>query len=606
MTNVHPSFQGNRNAKPGKPSEPVYEILVEKDLNIPMRDGTIIKCDVYRPKADGTFPVIMESTPYSKSNSSEMKLGMHSYFVPRGYVFICRDVRGRYLSEGEFTMHWKEHEDGYDAVEWAAVQPWSNGKVGLSGTSYGGQMCLHTAVGQPPSLVCITPALTSADLWREWYYRGGAMEMVFLMSWSAQQFGPDQAKRRLKGEALERVLELIEAYNTDAEALAKIIPVSDFKPSRITHELDQFKDWVSHPTDGPFWWKKNLQTYVCNVNVPALHIGGWYDIFTAGTIKCYKEIELLGATARARTNQRMMIGPWYHRSYNIGDEVLGIVNYGPGVNEPPFNVMRHEFVDYWLKDIKHDTFDLDKPVYVFTSGINKWRRESDWPLPDTDYSPFYFHGGKSGSIDSLNDGTLSAAEPVKDEKPQTYVYDPMKPAPTRGGGILWSFAAKPDGEAVPGGHDQQVVDRASLTFTSEPLTEPLEITGHVRAVLYAASDCVDTDWVVRLCEVQEDGVSVNLVDGILRARFRTSGINPTLIEPGKVYEYEVDLWSTSHVFLPGKRIRVTVNSSSFPRWSRNMNVAEFPEFATEWKVANNTVYMDTKYPSHIMLPVIKR
>jgi putative CocE/NonD family hydrolase len=244
-------------------------------------------------------------------------------------------------------------------------------------------------------------------------------------------------------------------------------------------------------------------------------------------------------------------------------------------------------------------------------GDNKWRSEPQWPLERAQDTKFYLNGGKSGTIASLFDGTLSTKLPAKGEKPLTYQYDPRNATPTRGGSLLWSFQYGPDG--MPGTEgvgqaqvEQTPVDKRSLTFTSGPLDKALEITGKVRAVLYAASDCVDTDWVVRVCDVSPDGKSLNVVDGIQRARFRTSGINPTLVEPGKIYEYEIDLWSNSYVFQPGHRIRVTVNSSSYPRWSRNMNVADFPEHAREYKIANNTVYLDPEHPSHVILPVVPR
>jgi putative CocE/NonD family hydrolase len=391
-----------------------------------------------------------------------------------------------------------------------------------------------------------------------------------------------------------------------------VLPFTKYDLDNFNGKFNQVSQWVQHPTDGPYWWIKSPESRAHEINIPLLSVGGWYDIFEDGNLELFTALQHKAASSYARDNQRLLVGPWAHFDGGFLKTEQGSVDYGPGLLAPNYNEIRLDFLDYWMKDIQHGTMmDLDKPVYIFVQGDNKWRAEAQWPLERAKETKFYLNGGKSGTIASLNDGTLSTSLPAKGEKPKTFVYDPMNAFPTRGGALLFSFQYGPDG--IPGSEgvgqcqqEQTPVDVRSLTFTSKPLDKAVEITGKVRAVIYAASDCVDTDWVVRVNDVAPDGTSLNVVDGIKRARYRTSDMNPTLIEPGKIYAYEVDLWSNSYVFQPGHSIRVTVNSSSFPRWSRNMNVAEFPEQASEYKVARNTIYLDPQHPSHVILPVIPR
>lgn len=595
--------RGNPNARPGEASQPKYEVVVDYDVAISLRDGTIVKADVHRPKADGKFPALMEGTPYGKKLSSEMAKGTHAYFVPRGYVVVSWESRGRFNSAGKFSPHLQEQNDTYDVVEWMAKQPWSNGKVAPIGVSYMGQVQLNAAIAQPPHLVCAVPGLTAADLWREWYYRGGALEYVFTASWSSITLGPDLAKRHLSAEKAKEWTDNIALLQVDKETPFSVIPVVNFEPSQIG-EVNLLKEWINHPTDGMYWWQMSPKSYFQEINVPMMHMGGWYDIFQPGAYKAFNEIKDKGASALSRDNQRLLMGPWHHLAPVLTEQ--GILDFAPGLSKQDYHTTRLEFLDYWMKDIKHKTFSPDEPVKIFVTGDNVWRNEKEWPLARTKYTSFYFSDKKSQTISSLNDGSLSKSAPTASVKPHSYVYDPMNPTPTRGGNTLYMFNYGPDGLTGAAAQDQRPVDAKSLTFTSEPLAKDMEVTGPVKAFIYAASSAVDTDWVVRVSDVSPDGKSINIVDGIQRARFRESGMSPTLIVPDKIYKYEVDLWAASHVFKAGNRIRVTVNSSSFPRWTRNMNVAELPEKASNWVRAINTIYLDPKYPSHVVLPVIPR
>lgn len=595
--------RGNPAAVDGEPSEPRYAILLERDVPVRLRDGVTVSVDVYRPDAEGVFPVLVEGTAYDKRCTTDLRMSTHTFFVPRGYVFVIWNMRGRFKSGGRFDMEHLPGEDGSDVVEWAAAQPWSSGRVGLVGKSYSGQILLHTAAAAPPHLVCAMPALTHSDAWR-WYYRGGAMEYGFALYWGAVILGWDLAEKTLgPGAALEAWKRGLDLYLADQQAFAGALPANACAPARIAPGVDLLAQWTAHPADGPYWRRLSPSTYFGRIRIPMLHIGGWYDIFLDGTLAAYNGVRVKGGSALARENQRLFIGPWHHSVASYRQGRIGAVEYGEALREPEFNEVRLAFAEYWLKDRRTPLYVEDEPARVFTMGRNQWRTGADWP-PAVRSERWMLHAGTGSPRFSLNDGLLSRQAAVPGAPPQRYLYDPMDPTPTRGGSGLLLFSYWPDGLTDYGQQDQGPVDRRSLTFTSPALAEDLEIAGPVRLHLSASSSAVDTDWVARLCDVAPEGTSLNVVEGVLRARFRASGSLPSLLEPGRIYTYELDMSATDYVFKAGHRLRLTVNSSSWPRFSRNLNVAGFPEQSTEWAVARNAVHVDAAHPSWLELPVL--
>ncbi len=579
-------------------SRATYETVHEKNVAVPMRDGTVLRANITRPRAEGQFPVLLERTPYNKESSSESgpALDSPSFFARRGYAVVIQDVRGRFASDGEFYPFRDDgagtNRDGYDTVEWAAAQPWSNGRVGMIGGSYSGATQYRNLLSRPPHLRALFVRESSADYYQEWVYRGGAFELGFNLGW-ARGVTLNNLHHLATGEAHERHKGILERAGQEIDSWHSRLPLY---PCPLFQGLsDWYNDWLAHPEDGPYWWQFNIEKYHDQVETPVYHLGGWYDIFLAGTLKHFVGLRKRARTREARQGQKLIIGPWVHGPANINNRKAGEFDFGPQA-ALDFNELRLPWFDYWLKGIDTGIMD-DPPVRLFVMGINQWRYESDWPLPDTRYTPFYLHDGSSGSIRSLRDGTLSAEAPRGSEAPDSYVYDPYDPVPTKGGNTL----------SIPNGvYDQREVEERCITFTSAPLEEPLEVTGPVKAVLYAMSSAPDTDWVVRLTDVHPDGYSRLLCDGILRARCRESFQHPTLLEPGKVYRFEVDLWATSNVFLPGHRIRVSVTSSCFPRFDRNLNTGGPIHREAAGQAAINTVFHDELRPSHIVLPVIRR
>ena len=577
-------------------SKPVYEPVHEKNIEIPMRDGTILRANVTRPDADGRFPVLVERTPYNKEIGSENAVGSPDFYARRGYAVVIQDVRGRFASDGDFYPFRDDGagklRDGYDTVEWAAVQPWSDGNVGTIGGSYSGATQYRNALSRPPHLRAMYVRESSADYYREWVYRGGAFELGFNMPW-ARNVTFTNLEHLAKNGELDKQRGIFERVEAEQDDWFERLPL--FPASYMEGLSDWYNDWLDHPIDGPYWWQFNVENGHDQIETPIYHLGGWYDVFLGGTLKNYIGLRRNARTDKAKRSQKLIIGPWVHGPTNIDKQIAGEYDFGSEAIQK-INEIRLPWLDHWLKDIDTGVMD-DPPVRIFVMGKNEWRDESDWPLPDTQYTPYYLHGGTSNSVESLNDGTLSSNLPSGSENPNSYVYDPSKPVPTLGGNTL----------GIPNGvYDQREAEQLSLTFTSEPLTEELEITGPVTAVLYAMSSARDTDWVVRVTDVHPDGYARLLCDGILRARYRESFRRRKLLHPGQIYKYDIDLWATSNVFMPGHRIRVSVTSSCFPRFDRNLNTGGRVNKGAVGQVAINTVFHDEMRPSHVMLPVIRR
>ena len=579
-------------------SRPDNEILVEENVMVPMSDGTRLATDIYRPRAAGKFPALVERTPYDKKNSSEIQVGAHRFFTERGYVILVQDTRGRYASEGTFYPNlddaWLARRDGFDTVQWIAAQPWSNGKVGVIGGSQSGQTAYMIGPTQPPALNSMFVRESASDLHEEWFYRGGAFEHGFVTGWTGISFGSDILHRAFRDQSREAALGTLKAFIDNRESFYWHLPVSEFPVFKVAPGFQFYYDWTRHHDDGPYWWQQDVGLRHHLFQVPVYHLGGWYDIFLGGTIKNYLGIRATGG-ARARPNQKLVIGPWIHGPKNVGATKVGAFTF-PGADAVQYNEIRLRWFDYWLKGMHTSVMD-EPPVLIYVMGDNVWRAEREWPLPRTRYTNFYFHGGTGGSVYSLNDGRLSIAAPDAPEHPESFTYDPLHPIPTLGGNTLF----------IPSGpQDHRDADARSLTYTSDALGSDLEVTGPIRAVLYAMSSAVDTDWTVRLNDVHPDGRSINVADGVVRARYRDSRAAPRLIEPGRVYVYDIDLWATSNVFKAGHRLRVSVHSSNFPRWDRNLSTPDSPESGAKPETALNTIFHDELRPSHIVLPVIPR
>ena len=583
-------------ARPAVLSQPEHEIVKESNLPIRMRDGTTLYADLTRPDAPGPFPALVERTPYNKDGGAENSVGAPEFFARRGYAVLIQDVRGRFTSEGQFYPFRDDgagvNRDGFDTVQWMADQPWCDGRVGMIGGSYSGATQYQAALTRPPNLKAIYVRESSADYNQEWVYQGGAFELGFSTYWVHAVTSTD-LPHLVCGEEVARQQAIFSRVREEMDDWYARLPLY---PCPFVEGLsDWHNDWLARPDNGPYWWRFTIDKYHDQIETPAYHLSGWFDIFLAGALKNYQGMKRRARTDEARRGQKLIIGPWIHGPGLIAKQVAGEFDFGPEAGRD-FNQLRLPWFDHWLKGMDSGVMD-EPPVRLFVMGSNQWRDEADWPLPDTRYTPYYLHGGPSGSVGSLNDGALSPDPPRGSENPDGFVYDPYDPIPHLGGNTL----------GIPGGvYDQRPADERCLTYTSPPLERELEVTGPVVAVLYGLSSAPDTDWVVRLEDIHPDGYSRNLCDGILRARYRNSFERPELLTPGQVYRFEVDLWATSNLFLPGHRVRVVVTSSCFPRFDRNLNTGGPINREAAGQVAINTVMHDEFRPSHIILPVIER
>ena len=581
-------------------------IVVEKDIPVAMRDGTILRTDVYRPAEGGPFPVIMQRTPYNKETAS-LSLQQTDVFraVRRGYAVVNQDVRGRYRSDGTFHPFHQETNDGYDAIEWAAAQPWSTGKVGMFGTSYVGATQWLAAVGAPPSLKAIVPAFTASDYYEGWTYQGGAFQWGFMLNWvlpylttadlirkSWREDVPDFAERR------EAMLDAVD----DGNQVAYTLPLTDFP---VDNELSPyFQEWLSHPTRDEFWTSCSIEERHKNVQVPALSIAGWYDIFLDGSLRNFNGVRENGATAEARTGQKLLLGPWTHTTPPL--QQSGAVDFGnrAGQGAVPLSMdvdgEHLRFFDYWLKGIDEGYSD-EAPIRLFVMGEDAWRDEQEWPLARAVNTDYYLHsGGRANTISG--DGSLSTDAP-SDERADVFLYDPNQPVPSVGGQLCCYPSNFP-----PGAFDQRPVEARSdvLMYVTPPLASDTEVTGPISLTLWAATDAPDTDFTGKLVDIYPDGYSRNLTDGIIRARYKDGTAEAKPITPGEATEYTINLWPTSNLFKAGHRIGLEVSSSNFPRFDRNLNTGHELGADAEMRPAVQTIFHDSEHPSKVTLPIVPR
>jgi putative CocE/NonD family hydrolase len=573
-------------------------LIVDRHVPIPMRDGTLLRADIYRPEVSHPVPAIVCRLPYDKEVLLQQSFGIHALrAAENGFAVIYQDTRGRFLSEGDFYPFVYEGQDGYDTIEWVAAHPWCDGAVGMTGASYFGATQWLAAAEQPPHLKAICPIVTTSEYYEGWTYQGGAFQLGFTLLWTLSDLAPETARRQENPEEMLRLL----LASDHLEELCSHLPRSALPVLRESGAADFYWDWLSHESNDEYWQSLAINRRYPKIQVPAFNIGGWYDLFLYGTLENFTGMQQAGGSETARTGQRLLVGPWAHGAFSGGypDYSFGVTAAADFVD---LTALQLQFFGYHLKGSSSALAD-QPPVRIFVMGEKCWREEDEWPLVRTQYTPWYLHShGGAGSAG----GGLSPEKPAE-EAWDVYLYDPRHPAPTLGGptflpGLLIGANAGP--------RDQRPAEARSdvLVFTSDVLEEPLEVTGPLTAVLYASSTASDTDFVVRLCDVYPDGASRILAEGILRTRYREGCEQPVPMIPSEVYAYRINLVATSNVFLPGHRIRVDVTSSSFPRFDPNPNTGRAlgEDADSDLRPALQTIFHDGERPSHIVLPVIPR
>lgn len=584
-----------------------FEIQVEMDVPVAMRDGVILYADVYRPAAEGRYPVLLQRTPYNKELSGIALLQTDTFrALRRGYAVVIQDCRGRYRSDGEFRPFHQEVPDGFDTVEWCGAQPWSDGHVGMYGTSYVGAVQWLAAVAAPPSLRCIAPAFTASDYYEGWTYQGGAFQWGFMLNWVLPFLVPGDMVRQHERQPLpapeldawrQRFITAIE----EMPETERILPLADLP---INGEWSPYyAEWLAHPSRDEFWQSCSIEERHDRVRVPALNIGGWYDIFLEGTLRNFMGVREQASVA-ARDGSRLLLGPWTHTTPPLAQS--GAVDFGlaAGQNLSPLSMSVDEatlrFFDYWLRGVD-DGYAAEAPVQIYVMGEDVWRGEQEWPLARAVATEFFL-GSEGNANSAAGDGTLSP-EAASGERPDVYLYDPFHPVPTAGGQLCCYPSKLP-----PGAFDQRHVEARAdvLVYQTPPLAEDVEVTGPVLLHLWAATTAADTDFTAKLVDVYPDGYTRNLTDGIIRARYRQGTDAPRPITPGEATEYTIELWSTSNLFRRGHRIGLEVSSSNFPRFDRNLNTGGDIASDTTMRPAIQTIFHDQEHPSRLVLPIVPR
>jgi putative CocE/NonD family hydrolase len=595
-----------------------YDAICQSNVMIPMRDGVRLATDIYLPAfngqpASGKFPVILERTPYDKAGSGNVTNG--TYYARRGYVCAIQDVRGRFVSEGEWYPFAKEAPDGYDTVEWLAAQEWSDGQVGTMGASYCGSDQSALATLNPPHLSTMIVAVGASNYYHCSMRQNGALEQRFMIyafrmaTTSKEAFADPNIKA-----AVDR------AFANVGEWVSRAPLKKGTSPLRM---LPNYEQWVldlfTHGEYDDYWKQRGYaisQYYEEHADVPTLYLGGWYDSYARATCENYTALSKM-----KDSRQVLLMGPWTHGGWGVSN--AGNVDFGSHsfIN---YNDLRLAWFDHFLKGMYTEVSDWS-PVKIFVMGTGEgipnyqghlhhgghWRDEQDFPLPDTQFTPYYLHA----------DSELSTTAPATDGSISRFSFDPRDPVPTIGGGIS---AADPIMGA--GAFDQRGNSRFFgcedtlplnarsdvLTFQTPPLENDVEVTGPITVKLHASSSARDTDFTAKLIDVCPlsddfpDGLAINLTDSIIRARYRNGWDTPELLEPGEVYEFVFELYPTSNIFKKGHRIRLDISSSNWPRFDANPNTGGDLGVERRLEIAEQTIHHEPEHASHVVLPIIER
>ncbi len=529
---------------------------VKREAQVPMRDGVKLAANIFLPQAEGRFAVILIRTPYGKGT----ELGANDSFVNHGFAVVVQDVRGRYSSEGKFNMLDQESADGEDTINWVAKQPWSNGRVGMSGGSYSGLAQWKAAAEQPSALKAIFPVHAGIDEYRDRFYaRGGAMRLGHRMLWLVENL----RKPTHRDPGFDRYVLHLPLRTMDKEAAGQTLPL--------------WQQSLDHPGYDAFWRAMSVREQLNQVATPAFAVAGWFDP------NVQSDLATITNLRRKSNSYRIAIGPWAH---NMSVPFPG-VDFGRDAGYP-VSTMQLAWFDRWLNDKPGEV--PGGPYSIFVMGANKWRDEAEWPLKRAVATRYYLAPDHQLSIVPPKDGA------------DRYSYDPRQPVPTRGGTTCCNPAIFPWGPL-----DQRVIGSRPdvLQYQTPVLTEDLEVTGPIRVQLHISTSAPDTDFTAKLIDVFPSGEARLLTDGILRLRYREGLEKPVLAKPGQEYAITVDAGVTSNVFRAGHRIRLDIASSNFPKYDRNLNTGRPIADEKHPATAKQTIYRGGARASHVVLPIVR-
>ena len=579
-------------------SQAEFEVALDSNVGVPMRDGLELATDIYRPDAPGTFPVILVRTPYKKEmNELEAK-----FYARRGYVYAVQDCRGRFSSPGKWVPFFNEPHDGYDTVEWLAVQPWSSGKVGMIGGSYLGWVQWWAARENPPHLTTIIPNVSPPDPYYNIPYEYGAFFLWGAIWWA--DVLEQEATADLSGKAFSDIMD------KEYTKLLRHLPVVELDEIVLGKENRYWRDWIAHPDNDEYWAKVSFLDHLEGLDIPVYHQSGWFDGDGIGS-----KLNYLAMVRDGHGNQKLILGPWGH-STSATRRGPRDTDFGPNaIVDLERSYLR--WLDRWLKGIENG-IETEPLVNLFVMNTNQWLNGDTYPLEGTEFKRMYLASDGSANTSAGNGRLIPVAPPADAAAYDTYTYDPGDPTPSP---YMYQDLDDVDGEqeddeeqaySVEEKRQERLAYHAKVTaeredilvYETAPLEEAMTFAGPVSGVLYASSSARDTDWFMRLVWIDEDGGIFPLVQGVIRARYRDSFSQPELLEPGRVYEYHLDMWQTGVTVPVGAKLRVEVASANFPIYSRNLNTGGHNEMETEYVTAEQRVYHDPDHASYVLLPMI--
>jgi len=560
----------------------VAESVMQQDVPIPMRDGVRLRANILLPSQDGRFPVLVYRTPYGKDNALKEYMTFR-HAVERGYAVVVQDVRGRYASGGEFRPYQNEGRDGFDTIEWAAQQPWSDGNVGTFGLSYPGAVQWLAGVENPPHLKAMVPAMTFSTP-QNFFYAWGTWDLSW-MEWIWDNIAFDvRTKQNLAGP---------KTYEESLAAWAKIGPAMESTvPLRSLAELKEvapyYYDWLGHPPEDPWWDWCELRNKYGQVHAAVLNLSAWYDDNYGPEGATTNFAGLLKSRAASASRTSLLLGPWVHGVDSTAKTKSGEREFGASATIDYDQVVL-DWMDHYLRGLDNGV-EKKSPVRYFTMGENRWHDAAAWPPPSHPV-PYFLRGLKDGPA-----GELSREAPTGREEFTAFVSDPNDP-------VRNPYAAS-------GAHDYRALTKRAdvLTFDSAEMTSDTEVTGPVHVRIFLSCDCRDVDVWARLLDVAPDGTAFNVMSpglDVQRASYRDIDRGRQLLTPDKIYEVDLDHLITSNVFLKGHRIRVQVSGSFFPNFSINLQGGESEVSSSKTQKATIRIYHDAGHTSQVILPVVQ-
>jgi putative CocE/NonD family hydrolase len=573
-----------------EPPPYLRDMRIIRNVMVPMRDGVKLATDLYKPKdVAGPLPTVLMRTPYNKAAYRAATIPA-SFFASHGYAVVTQDVRGKFASEGRYRVYEGDMTDWTDMFDWIGTQPWSTGQIGTYGCSYLGEGQIIAAQQHHPKHIAAIPQAAGGNIGRVGRRRefwgsveGGAFAMSINFGWMPVFASTDKGARPMP--------------NVDLATFFRTLPTIDMTDRAGSPSWD-WRNFLERSPDDPWWDKQGYLTADDSVSVAALHVSSWFDMAQ----EALEEAAIFRKNAlndRARNGQYAIISPTTHCASEAANSQTKVGDLEVGDARLHYWETYLAWFDRWLRGNEH-AIDSLPHVQYYTIGRNEWRKADRWPIPQMKETTYYLRSD-GGANTRTGNGRLGLTPP-KQERPDTFTYDPANPVPARGGSICCTGNPKD----VPGSFDQSDLEQRPdvLVYTTDVLADGLELTGPMRAVVFLSSDAPDTDITVKLTDVFPDGRSMNMQEGITRVRYREGFDKPRMMSPGKVYEVPVDLHATSWYLQPGHRLRAEISSSNFPRFDRNLNTGGRNYDETKWRSAKNSIHHSVTQPSRLVLPVV--